>query len=66
MGEEGIKADVGKAPWHLLAFDAVGGTVDVLAFGADKYAPRNWKQGIMYSRVYSAALRHMTAWWMGR
>lgn len=64
-GNGGAKFDSGKAPYHLLAFDAIGGTVDVLAFGAAKYAPRNWEKGIVYSRVYAAALRHMTAWWMG-
>jgi hypothetical protein len=65
MCRDGVKADDGKAPYHLLAFDAIGGTVDVLAFGARKYAPRNWEMGIDYSRVYAAAMRHMTAWWMG-
>lgn len=37
----------------------------MLAFGAGKYAPRNWEQGITYSRVWSAAMRHLTAWWQG-
>lgn len=30
----------------------------VLAFGANKYAPRNWEKGIKFSRLYAAALRH--------
>lgn len=59
----GVKADEGKAPWHLLPYDALAECVDVLRQGAEKYAPRNWEQGMMYSRLFSAAMRHMTAWW---
>lgn len=33
----------------------------VLAFGANKYAPRNWEKGIKFTRVYAAALRHALA-----
>jgi hypothetical protein len=36
-------------------------TAKVLAFGAAKYAPRNWEKGILFSRVYAAALRHALA-----
>ena len=34
------------------------GIVDVLEFGAAKYAPRNWEAGILYSRVFRAAMDH--------
>lgn len=37
----------------------------VLAFGATKYAPRNWEKGIHYSRVVAAALRHGLAYFSG-
>jgi len=37
----------------------------VLAFGAGKYAPRNWEKGIRYSRVYASALRHGHAFLSG-
>ena len=62
---EGKKADDGKAPWHLVPVDAMTEIVDVLNFGALKYGERNWENGIKYSRVFSAAMRHMWAWWMG-
>jgi hypothetical protein len=62
---QGQKDDGGKLPMDLLAYDALKGTAQVLAFGAEKYAPRNWEKGIEYSRVFAALQRHMTAWWMG-
>ncbi len=61
----GRKDDGGKDPWHLLPVDAVRAVVKVLAFGAAKYAPRNWEAGLAWSRCYAAALRHLTAWWEG-
>lgn len=57
------KADSGKAPWHLLPYDAVGGIVQILAFGAGKYSERNWEQGMDWSRCFAALQRHLVAWW---
>ena len=62
---EGRKDDTGKDPWHLLPFDAIRAVVKVLAFGAGKYAPRNWEKGMAWSRPYGALLRHLAAWWEG-
>jgi hypothetical protein len=59
----GVKHDTGKAPWHLVPWDAVRVVVKVLAFGAAKYGERNWETGIARSRCFSAAIRHLTAWW---
>lgn len=33
----------------------------VLAFGAEKYAPRNWEKGLAHSRTFAAAQRHLCA-----
>ncbi len=62
---EGRKDDQGKAPYHLLAPELLDGTAQVLAFGAAKYAPRNWEKGMDWSRPFSALMRHMWAWWRG-
>jgi len=62
---EGRKNDSGKDPWHLAPFDAFRAIVAVLRFGADKYAPRNWEQGMDWSRPFSAMQRHLTSWWEG-
>lgn len=64
-GDQRQKLDAGKAPWHLLPFDALASVVAVLAFGAQKYSVRGWEAGIDFSRLFSAAMRHMTAWWYG-
>jgi hypothetical protein len=34
----------------------------VFDFGARKYSPNNWRGGLAYSRVLSAALRHINSW----
>jgi hypothetical protein len=66
LGELGTKHDNGKAPWHLLPWDAVAQVVHVLAFGATKYTERNWEGGISYSRLFAATQRHLTDWWQHR
>lgn len=66
MANEGAKFDTGKARWDLLPIDALDELVEVLTFGASKYADRNWEQGINYSRVYGAAMRHLTKFWKGQ
>lgn len=63
MGE-GRKDDCGKEPWHLAPWDAFKAIVVVLRFGAGKYNERNWEGGMVWSRCFSAAQRHLTAWWM--
>lgn len=62
---EGRKDDHGKTPYHLLAPELLEATAEVLKFGADKYAPRNWERGMAWSRPFSALMRHMWAWWRG-
>ncbi|HVJ31682.1 MAG TPA: dATP/dGTP diphosphohydrolase domain-containing protein [Terriglobia bacterium] len=62
---EGRKDDGGKDPWHLAPFDAFRAIIKVLAFGAQKYAPRNWENGMAWSRCFAALMRHLTSWWEG-
>jgi hypothetical protein len=64
--KEGVKLDSGKLPIHLYAFDALEETTKVLDFGARKYSERNWELGMKWSRVFSALLRHLFAWWAKR
>lgn len=65
MSMSGRKDDQGKLPYHLLPSDAVEEILRVLDFGAKKYAPRNWENGMAWSRPFSALMRHMWAWWRG-
>lgn len=62
---EGRKDDGGKAPYHLIAPEALHGMAMVLDYGTRKYAPRNWEKGMAWSRCFSAAMRHLWAWWRG-
>jgi hypothetical protein len=63
---DGTKHDAEKPRWDLLPFAAVSAVVDVLTFGAKKYAPDNWRTVPEARRRYTAAaLRHTVAWWRG-
>lgn len=56
-----MKFDQDKLPLHLLSTEAMNQTAAVLAFGAQKYAAHNWRDGFVWSRPLSAAMRHITA-----
>ena len=60
-GGTAIKFDQNKLPLHLLSTEAMNQTAAVLAFGAQKYAEHNWRNGFDWSRPLSAAMRHITA-----
>jgi hypothetical protein len=59
--EYGIKNDAGKPPLSLLDRHALEQIAQVLAFGAEKYNPDNWRGGIRHRRLIDAALRHLLA-----
>lgn len=61
----GIKHDIGKARWDLIPWDGLEEIVNVMTFGAEKYGDRNWENGLAYSRVWAAAIRHMWKWFHG-
>jgi len=67
MGDtEGAKkSDDGKVRLDLLPVQPLLDIGQVLTFGADKYAERNWEKGFDWSRPYAATLRHLFAWWSG-
>ena len=67
MTRKGHKADRDKARWDLLPWDAAGQVVEVLTFGARKYAPDNWKRvPEPQDRYFAAAMRHIVAWRNGQ
>lgn len=55
----GNKFDGAKPPLALLDASFLEGVGSVLGFGANKYAAHNWRNGIHYSRLISAAYRHL-------
>jgi len=58
---EATKHDSTKAPLALIPTSALIEEAHVLAFGAHKYGTHNWRQGIAWSKLISAILRHMVA-----
>ncbi len=58
----GLKYDQGKPPMSLLATGWLQGVANALGFGAKKYGPYNWRNGIEQSRLIDAAMRHITAY----
>lgn len=59
----GVKYDSGKLQWTLLPFRAINEVLEVLAFGAKKYAADNWKiVPEARTRYVDAAFRHLTDW----
>lgn len=55
----GTKFDNGKPMMAYLDCNAIMQEAAVFTFGADKYAPWNWRNGLTMSRLLSASLRHI-------
>lgn len=62
----GVKFDDGKTRDDLLPPELEEAVATILAFGAKKYAARNWEQGMDWSRPYAAARRHLRNWFARR
>ncbi len=63
---DGRKDDQGKHRWDLVQSRALNEYVRVLTYGANKYAPHNWRKvPDGRSRYFAALLRHVWAWWQG-
>lgn len=56
--EGGKKFDAGKPELDLLPFESLEEIAKVLTMGKNKYGRSNWKNGISYSRLIAASLRH--------
>lgn len=62
----GKKHDEGKPRMDLLDPYAIEQLSKVLSFGSKKYSAWNWSEGISYSRLIGAALRHLFAFMRGQ
>lgn len=58
----GKKNDAGKPDLSLVPKDAIWGTAAALTFGAVKYGRHNYREGMAYSRLVAACMRHVTAY----
>ena len=61
----GVKHDTGKAPIHLIPYEAIEMIAMALGYGAKKYGEYNFRKGILWSRIFSAMMRHAWAFWRG-
>lgn len=62
----GVKLDAEKPMFDLVPPRALARMVDVLTYGAKKYAPDNWRKvPDRRRRYFAAAMRHLWAWWRG-
>jgi len=61
----GVKFDGEKARYDLLVPLALDQIAQVSAYGAKKYAERNFEKGMSWGRVFAAAMRHLWAFWRG-
>ena len=62
----GRKNDKGKVRMELVPPELLFAVGQVLTFGANKYADRNWENGMAWGRVFGALMRHLWAWWGGK
>jgi len=66
MAKAAVKHDTGKLRYDLLPFGAIDQIVEVLNFGAEKYAPNNWQSlPDFQARYFAAALRHLSKYQQG-
>lgn len=61
---EGKKETTGKPDWSCLPMETLEGAVRVFEKGAKKYSgKRTWLPGIPFSKLLSAIVRHLVAWY---
>lgn len=58
----GVKFDGQKPDMSLLSPFALEEIAKVMSAGKIKYGADNWRAGIAFSRLYSAVMRHLTAY----
>jgi hypothetical protein len=63
---EGMKFDRGKTQYSLVPPRALHDLAEVMTYGADKYAPDNWRKvDDPENRYYNALMRHLEAYRRG-
>ena len=63
--EQALRFNEGKRQWSLVDFKSLEPMVEVLEFGANKYAPNNWKKGFPVTKLSESLLRHVFAFLSG-
>lgn len=61
MEEQALRFNKDKPKYSLLDLQSLEPCVKVLEFGALKYAPNNWKKGLIMSEILDSMMRHIAA-----
>jgi hypothetical protein len=63
--DKAMRFNEGKLQWGLVEWKSMEPMVEVLMFGAQKYAPDNWKKGQDRMENLESAMRHLMAMMRG-
>lgn len=63
--KKGTKNDTGKPSLTLIPKEAFWGMAQAFTYGAGKYGRHNYREGIDYSRLADACMRHLSAYMDG-
>jgi hypothetical protein len=58
---KGLRYNQGKLRYDLVHAKAERDMVDVLTYGASKYSPDNWRQGMSWKSIIASLKRHLAA-----
>lgn len=58
---EGVKYDNGKPKLSMVSYESIAGEAKAMTYGASKYTKNNYKNGMDWSRLIDAAMRHLCA-----
>ena len=61
MSEKALRYNEGKRKWSLVHYKSIEPLVEVLEYGALKYAPENWKKGLDCKEILESMQRHLAA-----
>lgn len=56
---KGLRYNAGKRKWSLVHYQSLEPMIEVLEFGAKKYAPHNWMKGLDPKEVLESLQRHL-------
>lgn len=62
---KGLRYNTGKLPYHLISPLATRELARVLGKGAEKYAERNWENGLVWTECEGSLERHLEKWKLG-
>jgi hypothetical protein len=61
MTEKGLRYNANKPRMDFIDADAAIGLARVLTFGANKYSPNNWRNGLSFTETIGSLERHIAA-----